>query len=365
MPATQIPAKRTTRSKAPQSLVHDLVSRKPTQPLGVSSPVSGGIGGDTPIVVEIYALGRGVSLVGERSNLLGRQGAFELEANGKFFVFDPLSAEHANGFIAPVEGDVTPIGLLVKAVDQEHQAEFADGVGHVVSPSLKTVILPLPQGLGKTALAPSLALQLGCNSVVDEWHHGVPLTFGALHLSNASDATTKATTAPGTPPAPGQYWPEQGGTYAGVMRGAPGRPAYHLIVATGPAGMAADLAWGPEGKKIAGADCEWDGQANTAAIMASGLDCPAAKFCASLSLEGHTDWYLPSRREQALCYANTPDQFEPRWHWSSTQYSADDAWLQDCRHGYQLSYGKSYEGRCRAVRRLVLLSFNSLDLSAK
>ena len=167
-------------------------------------------------------------------------------------------------------------------------------------------------------------------------------------------APTTQPTEPGTPPFPGQYWPEQGGTYAGVMRGAPGQPAYHLIVANGPAGMAADLAWGPEDKKIKGADCEWDGQVNTAAIIASGLDCPAAKFCATLNLEGHTDWYLPSRREQALCYANTPDQFEPRWHWSSTQYSADDAWMQIFYDGDQDYYNKSYEGRCRAVRRFDL-----------
>jgi hypothetical protein len=28
----------------------------------------------------------------------------------------------------------------------------------------------------------------GCTSIVDDWHHGMKITSGALHLTNAPDA---------------------------------------------------------------------------------------------------------------------------------------------------------------------------------
>ena len=35
-------------------------------------------------------------------------------------------------------------------------------------------------------MAQMLANELGCTSVVDEWHTGMPLLPGALHLTNAA-----------------------------------------------------------------------------------------------------------------------------------------------------------------------------------
>lgn len=49
-----------------------------------------------------------------------------------------------------------------------------------------TVILSLPQGTGKTALAEQLAKQLRCGRIVDEWAPGKPIYAGALHLTNVS-----------------------------------------------------------------------------------------------------------------------------------------------------------------------------------
>jgi hypothetical protein len=48
---------------------------------------------------------------------------------------------------------------------------------------------------------------------------------------------------------------------------------------------------------------------------------------------------LPTRREQALCFANTPELFEKNWYWSSTQYAADAAfaWCQYFSSGRGLS----------------------------
>lgn len=56
-----------------------------------------------------------------------------------------------------------------------------------------------------------------------------------------------------------------------------------------------------------------------------------------------TGWRLPTRKEQALCFANVPELFEKDWYWSGEQYEAYGgfAWaqsfssgVQDCFHGY-------------------------------
>lgn len=165
--------------------VDNLVTGQPLQPRGVRRPVLLGVGGDTTVVVEVYALGCGVSLVRERPDLLGRQGAFELEPDGGFFVFDPLGAIHADGFVSSVKGDVAAVALAVQTVDQKDLAKLGHGVSHTGAPC-KTAILALPQGMGKSRAAAVLVLRLGCTSIVDEWNQSQPITPGALHLTNGA-----------------------------------------------------------------------------------------------------------------------------------------------------------------------------------
>lgn len=168
--------------------VIDFATSQPFQPFGISSPVFGGSGGNASIVVEVYAIGRGVTLVTDGRDLLGREGTLELETNGKVFVFDQLSAIKSNWLVAPVQGDVAAIGQTVEAVDKEQLAEFGCGAGQDGAPC-KTAILSLPPGMGKTTIALALAKHLGCTSVVEEWHPSQPLTPGALHLTNVDVLT--------------------------------------------------------------------------------------------------------------------------------------------------------------------------------
>lgn len=65
---------------------------------------------------------------------------------------------------------------------------------------------------------------------------------------------------------------------------------------------------------------------------------------------------LPTRREQALLFANAPEEFERDWYWSGEQHAAhpDCAWFQLFTDGYQDSYGIVSELRARAVRRLII-----------
>ncbi|ETF00696.1 hypothetical protein W822_20165 [Advenella kashmirensis W13003] len=160
----------------------------------------------------------------------------------------------------------------------------------------------------------------------------------------------------GTPPVPkiGEYWHGQGGICAGIMRGHGGKPDYHLILAVDSSAKFDDIKWGGYGTKIDGADDQWDGQANTQAILRANGTFPAAELATTVRCDGHTDFYLPSKRESALLYANLPDQFESGWHWTSTQVSAYSAAIQNFLNGSQSNYVKDDEFRVRVVRRLTI-----------
>lgn len=61
---------------------------------------------------------------------------------------------------------------------------------------------------------------------------------------------------------------------------------------------------------------------------------------------------LPTRREQALLYANLRSEFKPAWYWSNEAHGDASAWCQHFGNGTQYCYHQSYERRARAVRRL-------------
>ena len=135
-----------------------------------------------------------------------------------------------------------------------------------------------------------------------------------------------------------------------------------------------------------------DGAANTQAMATAGSEIAAHVL--ALDLNGHADWYIPSRDELELVYRNlkpsttgnykgyrsgenptstpiglgyTPDTptqtpvsefqsggdqaMEERWYWSSTQYSAYSAFVQDFDDGDQSLGDKDHRLRVRAVRR--------------
>jgi hypothetical protein len=157
-------------------------------------------------------------------------------------------------------------------------------------------------------------------------------------------------------PALGTPWPEQGGIYAGIVRGHEGHGDYHLIVAPREVqDTLEDLEWGPYGTKVEGADSPWDGLANTIALIDAGEAYQAAKACSALEHAGHHDWYLAAADEARVAKANAAEQFNPEdWAWTSTQYSPGYAWAQDFADGYSYVSSKNGEFRAVAVRRLVI-----------
>ena len=106
--------------------------------------------------------------------------------------------------------------------------------------------------------------------------------------------------------------------YAGILLGKDGAPSHHLILLPGDND---DLPW-----KEA---MEW-----------------------AKSIDGA----LPSRREQALLYANLPEQFKPKYYWSEEQHASGSnyAWVQDFGNGFQDCDYEDNSCRARAVRRSVI-----------
>ncbi len=185
--------------------------------------------------------------------------------------------------------------------------------------------------------------------------------------------------------------PFQGGFFSGVT--VEGGKRYANITA----GAAHELvgAWGEYGVKIEGADSFTDSRANTEAMAAAGSEL--AQKVMALDIGGFTDWAIPARDVQELQYRHlkptsrenycwnrdgdnpnslpvgllyteespaqtaivafredSPEAFQARWYWSSSQRSADTAFVLHFDDGHQFGSGKGGELRVRPVRRSLI-----------
>ena len=157
-----------------------------------------------------------------------------------------------------------------------------------------------------------------------------------------------ASSAPNGRPSIGDYWPNQGGFYAGDMRGDDGT-IYGLIVADcGDSKDAGSAKWGADGERDLS---HWDGLHNTRRLI---NECPAAKLAAAHSANEHMDFYLPARRELQLAAANVPHLFgDESWYWSSTHYGQSTAWAVDFEYALTGNLNRYNEFRVRPVRRFI------------
>jgi hypothetical protein len=167
---------------------------------------------------------------------------------------------------------------------------------------------------------------------------------------------------PITLPAFGAIIPDQGGHFAAIMRGpivdGVEQPPFALIVSPAATGEIEDVIWGEYGKDIPGTASRLDGLRNTSAMEAA--QCPAALRVRELSIDGHTDWYLPSLGELNSAAANVPELFsKDDWYWTSTQVSRHGAFVQDFEGGLSLWDDEDYEHRVRAFRRVQLDALNA------
>ena len=116
--------------------------------------------------------------------------------------------------------------------------------------------------------------------------------------------------------------------------------------------------WGCASSEIDGADgtAIGTGAQNTIDIVA---DCTtadiAADVCRDLSLNGFTDWFLPSKDELNQMYIQraTIGNFTTNHYWSSSEnygFGVNGALFQNFGNGAQASTGKGSNKRVRAIR---------------
>ena len=101
------------------------------------------------------------------------------------------------------------------------------------------------------------------------------------------------------------------------------------------------------------------GKQNTENIrrMISGIECfKASQLCYLLHINGHQDWFMPSKDELNLIYVNLHKNgigdFRDSFYWSSSQHSSNlnQAWLQLFYNGSQNINLKGNTSMVRAVR---------------
>lgn len=149
-------------------------------------------------------------------------------------------------------------------------------------------------------------------------------------------------------PAVGEHWPGEGGINGGLFQG--GDRPYYLIVPTG-ADAEGTCEFGSYGKELDGAMSPHDGMTNTADLVETDNDYPAARFCTKFERDGHNDYYLMARREASFLEGTVPQAFSQARHWTSSQYSANLAYTMDFEDGWLHYYGKDDERLVRPVRR--------------
>ena len=165
-------------------------------------------------------------------------------------------------------------------------------------------------------------------------------------------------------------------------------------IAMSPKDGAFEGEWGNYGNSI-DATSIVDGHKNTLAMAEAGS--VMAQAALSLSINGHSDWYIPARDELEPMYRSckpgtnhnycgfkdgenistvpvgtayakvspsqtlnsalqtgAEDALQETWYWSSTQFSASDAFVQYFSDGNQINFIKDYQWRVRAVRRFLI-----------
>jgi uncharacterized delta-60 repeat protein len=149
-----------------------------------------------------------------------------------------------------------------------------------------------------------------------------------------------------------------GGIYMGTVAAA--GTCYYLIVAPNATGCA-QCQWKTTATATAGTDSDTDGYANTYGPM-DNSDHPAGNWCATRTINGFSDWYLPAIEELETFYDNgatgadesvigSGEAFAHSFYWSSTESNASYVCTLSFTNGGRAGRGKTCCCRVRAVRR--------------
>jgi hypothetical protein len=100
------------------------------------------------------------------------------------------------------------------------------------------------------------------------------------------------------PSAIGEFW--EGGYYAGQISF--GGNTYYLLVSPKSSGENASINYKTSATSDSLGLSSYDGATNTAELDSATY--PAAQWCAALTINGYSDWYLPALYELEICYYN-------------------------------------------------------------
>ena len=178
----------------------------------------------------------------------------------------------------------------------------------------------------------------------------------ARQLARAKRSAKQATSKPdiekalASLPVPGTYCPDEAGHFSGVLRSEDGKHVFVEYVLDQKHWPTA--AWGALGR-IAGADSEYDGLANTQAMAAAGN--ALAKKVLAMKVDGLGDIHIAAPRQARLAFVNG---CLPKigYAWTSCQYRywANTAWAQYCSDGNQDVYLISTKLPVVLVRRKMI-----------
>lgn len=150
----------------------------------------------------------------------------------------------------------------------------------------------------------------------------------------------------------GQPFPTRGGTLAAVIRDR----GVNICLVVSPIAMAftVNQPYDPGHHDIGSANSISDGFANTACLVSSGVDCPAA-IAASMPADGFHDWYLPSLTELMAIRINLPELLrETEIYLTSTQNDAFDVWALSGKSAIPRLVDKAHACLVVPVRRYAL-----------
>src|SRR5690242_8750247 len=133
-----------------------------------------------------------------------------------------------------------------------------------------------------------------------------------------------------------EYWPGQGGRFAGIIGGEGDEPAAGLVLVCDADGNPIILTeeYGCYGVEVEGASNRRNGAKNQEALLKTG-NSPLAKAAAAVvSSDGQTDCYPAALAELQILNANFPEFDGMGWVLSSTQVGANSARYQYFEDGY-------------------------------
>ncbi len=170
--------------------------------------------------------------------------------------------------------------------------------------------------------------------------------FGELQVYNGTTWTNMVGGGASVPFAIGQSY---GG---GIIFYIDGTGQHGLISATTNQNTGT-ASWGCSSTYINTSTAIGAGQANTTLILNGCITADiAARICNDLVLNGYSDWFLPSKDELNKMYLQKDaiGGFASNSFWSSSQYSATNAWYQAFVDGLQINVAKGGMAYVRAIR---------------